>query len=61
MNKKINAKDRQAIVIALESVKIADAAKNFKRLSKGMGYVGPAIDGYELFFVELPNAIRSDN
>ncbi|MEQ4620641.1 colicin-like pore-forming protein [Providencia vermicola] len=57
----MNAKDRQAIVIALESVKIADAAKNFKRLSKGMGYVGPAIDGYELFFVELPNAIRSDN
>ncbi|WER24210.1 hypothetical protein P2E05_18755 [Providencia stuartii] len=47
--------------MALESVKIADAAKNFKRLSKGMGYVGPAIDGYELFFVELPNAIRSDN
>ncbi|EML1936148.1 hypothetical protein JAG76_001963 [Providencia stuartii] len=61
MNKKINAKDRQAIVIALESVKIADAAKNFKRLSKGMGYVGPAIDDYELFFVELPNAIKSDN
>ncbi|MCK1143293.1 hypothetical protein MXZ96_08010 [Providencia stuartii] len=47
--------------MALESVKIADAAKNFKRLSKGMGYVGPAIDDYEIFFVELPNAIKSDN
>ncbi|WP_368877827.1 colicin-like pore-forming protein [Providencia vermicola] len=57
----MNAKDRQAIVTALESVEIADATKNFKLLSKGMGYVGPAIDGYELFFVELPNAIKNDN
>lgn len=61
INKKINAKDRKAIASALESVKAADIAKNFERFSKGMGYVGPAIDGYELFFVELPKAIKSDN
>ncbi|EMH0087393.1 hypothetical protein RGF86_003796 [Proteus mirabilis] len=61
INKKINAKDRKAIATALESVKVEDIAKNFKRFSKGMGYVGPAIDGYDLLFAELPKAIESDN
>lgn len=61
INKKINAKDRKAIATALESVKVEDIAKNFKRFSKGMGYVGPAIDGYDLLFTELPKAIESDN
>ncbi|EML4853722.1 hypothetical protein RS414_003633 [Morganella morganii] len=61
INKKINAKDRKAIATALESVKVADIAKKLKLFSKGMGYVGPAIDGYDLFFVELPKAIESDN
>lgn len=60
-NKKINKKDREAISKWLESIDVKVAAQNFKRFSKGLGYVGPVIDGYELFFNELPKAIKSDN
>ena len=60
INKKINAKDRQAIASALESVKKADLAKNYKRFSKGMGYVGTTIDVTD-WFTELYKAVKTDN
>lgn len=60
INKKINAKDREAIAKALESVDIKEAAKNIKKFSKGLGYVGPAIDAVDLFN-ELVKAVKTDN
>lgn len=60
INKKINAKDRQAISAALESVKVADIANNFKRFSKGMLYTSRAIDFVD-WFSELVKAIETDN
>ena len=60
INKKINAKDRKAIATALESVKVADIANNFKRFSKGMGYAGIAIDVNDLR-IELIKAYQTDN
>ncbi|WP_261154685.1 colicin-like pore-forming protein, partial [Serratia ficaria] len=61
IKKKINAKDREAIAKALESVDVGKAAKNIAKFSKGLGYVGKAIDRYELLFVELPKAVRTGN
>lgn len=61
INKKINAKDREAIAKALESVDVGKAAKNIAKFSKGLGYVGKAIDRYELLFVELPKAVKTGN
>ncbi|MBE8614796.1 hypothetical protein CYG68_20960 [Morganella morganii] len=60
INKKINAKDRKAIAAALESVKIADIARNFTRFSKGMFYTSVAIDVNDLR-IELMKAIETDN
>lgn len=60
INKKINAKDRKAIAAALESVKVADIAKNLKQFSKGMGYAGLAINATD-WFNELIKAVRTDN
>ncbi|ELK0283372.1 colicin transporter [Salmonella enterica] len=60
INKKINAKDREAIAKALESVKVEDIAKNFKRFSKGLGYTSYAIDFVD-WGTELINAVRTDN
>ncbi|EDF0855082.1 colicin transporter [Salmonella enterica subsp. enterica serovar Enteritidis] len=60
INKKINAKDRKAIATALESVKVADIAKNFKRFSKGMGYTSYAID-FSDWLTELHKATQTDN
>lgn len=60
LNKKINAKDRTAIAKWLESVDTKIIADNFKRFSKGMGYVGPVINSYELLD-ELIRAMESDN
>lgn len=58
--KKINAKDRAAIAKWLESVDTKIIADNFKRFSKGMGYIGPTINAYELYN-ELKKAIETDN
>lgn len=46
-DKKINSRDREAIVKWLESVDVKVAAENFKRFSKGMGYTSK--------FIELAN------
>ncbi|MEG0280114.1 MAG: colicin-like pore-forming protein [Morganella sp. (in: enterobacteria)] len=40
INKKINSQDRKAIAAALESIKLADIAKNFKQFSRGNGHFG---------------------
>lgn len=61
INKKISVEDRAAIAKYLESIDVKVAENNFKLLSKGIGYVGPLIDGYELFYVELSKAIKTDN
>ena len=37
INKKINAKDREAIAKALESMDVGKAAKNIAKFSKGLG------------------------
>lgn len=60
INKKINAQNRAAIAKALESVDVKNAAKNFTKFSKGLGYVGPAIDIVDLY-TELRKAIKEDN
>lgn len=60
INKKIHAQDRAAIAKALESVDVKEAAKNFAKFSKGLGYVGPAMDIIDLF-IELRKAIKEDN
>jgi len=60
INKKINAKDREAIAKALESVKVGDIAEGFKKFSKGLGYASYAID-FADWGRELINAVRTDN
>ncbi|EGS4262586.1 hypothetical protein I5Y61_004410 [Salmonella enterica] len=60
INKKINAKDRKAIATALESVKVADIAENFKRFSKGMGYTSKFIDAAD-WLNELKKALETGN
>ncbi|MCE9871475.1 colicin-like pore-forming protein [Hafnia alvei] len=60
INKKINAKDREAIAKALESMDVGKAAKNIAKFSKGLGWVGPAIDITD-WFTELYKAVKTDN
>lgn len=60
INKKINAKDREAIAKALESMDVGKAAKNIAKFSKGLGWVGPAIDITD-WFTELYKAVETDN
>ncbi|WP_052130479.1 colicin-like pore-forming protein [Erwinia typographi] len=60
INKNINAQDRAAIAKALESVEVKEAAKNFAKFSKGLGYVGPTMDVVDLFMA-LRKAIKEDN
>ncbi|RSC52068.1 colicin-like pore-forming protein, partial [Citrobacter amalonaticus] len=60
INKKINAKDREAIAKALESMDVEKAAKNISKFSKGLGWVGPAIDITD-WFTELYKAVKTDN
>lgn len=60
ISRKIDAKDRKAITAALESVKAEDIAKNFKKFSKGMGFVSYAIDANDLR-IELIKAMETDN
>ncbi|MGJ7244622.1 colicin-like pore-forming protein [Morganella morganii] len=60
INKKINAKDRKAIATALESVKVADIANNFKRFSKGMLHTSSVID-FADWTTELYKATETGN
>ncbi|HBC0352928.1 TPA: colicin transporter [Salmonella enterica subsp. enterica serovar Napoli] len=60
INKKINAKDREAIAKALESVDVKQAAKNISRFGKGLGYTSLAIDAAE-WAGALKEAIETDN
>lgn len=60
INKKINAKDREAIAKVLESVDVGKTAKNIAKFSKGLGYVGPAIDVVD-WVTELIKAVKTDN
>lgn len=60
INKKINAKDREAIAKALESVDVGKAAKNIAKFSKGLGWVGPAIDISD-WVSELYKAVKTDS
>lgn len=60
INKKINAKDRAAITNALKAANMNTVAKNITKFSKGVGYVGPAMDGIDAFN-ELKKAVETDN
>lgn len=60
INKKINAKDREAIGKALESRDVKVAAKNFKMFSKGLGVVGVGYSAFELSD-ELIKATKTGN
>ncbi|WP_413482251.1 colicin-like pore-forming protein [Morganella psychrotolerans] len=60
INKKINSQDRKAIAAALESIKLADIAKNFKQFSRGMGILGHTINAFD-WVSELIKAVKTDN
>lgn len=60
INKRINAKDREAIVKALESIKVSEIASNLKKFSNSMLYVSKFIDAADLFN-ELLKAVKTDN
>ncbi|HFZ1746316.1 TPA: colicin-like pore-forming protein [Klebsiella oxytoca] len=60
INKKINAKDRAAITNALKAADMNTVAKNIAKFSKGVGYVGPAMDSIDAFN-ELKKAVETDN
>jgi hypothetical protein len=61
LNKKLSIEDRMAISRALESVNRANVAKDLAKFSKAFGYTGKVVNGYEIFAVELPKAIKSNN
>lgn len=48
LNKKFSAADRAAIINALDSLDQAQLANNLNLFAKGFGYVGKAIDAYDL-------------
>lgn len=48
LDKKFSAADRAAIVNALDSLDSAELGKNLNRFAKGFGYVGKAVDAYDL-------------
>ena len=60
INKKINAKDREAIAKSIESVDVKQAAKNISKFGKGLGYTSLAIDAAE-WAGALKEAIKTDN
>lgn len=60
INKKINAKDREAIAKVLEHMDVGQAAKNIAKFSKGLGYTSKAID-FADWITELYKAIETDN
>lgn len=61
LNKKFSVADREAVVKALESVRREHIAQNLAKFSKAFNYTGKAIDFYDIFIVELPKAIRTQN
>lgn len=60
INNKINAKDRAAIIKALESIDAKQLASNLGKFSKGLGYTNHAINAVELL-VEFKNAVKTGN
>lgn len=60
INNKINAKDRVAIIKALESIDAKQLASNLGKFSKGLGYTNHAINAVELL-VEFKNAVKTGN
>ncbi|MGP0978949.1 colicin-like pore-forming protein [Serratia sp. CY68758] len=61
LNKKFSVADREAVAKALESVRREHIAQNLAKFSKAFNYTGKAIDAYDVFVVELPKAIRTQN
>ncbi|MFD1802688.1 colicin-like pore-forming protein [Mixta tenebrionis] len=61
LNKKFGAKDREAITKTLRALDRNQIASNLKNFSKAFGYTGKAIDFYDIFIVELPKAVESQN
>ncbi len=61
LNKKFSVEDRVAISKALESVNRDNVARNLAKFSKAFGHTGKIINGYEVFVVELPKAIKSND
>jgi len=59
LNKKFSTKDRQAIANSLKSLKYDAIAKNFAMFGKTFGYVGRAMDAYELY-EELIKSIETN-
>ncbi|QPN88259.1 colicin-like pore-forming protein [Proteus vulgaris] len=60
INNKINAKDRAAIIKALESIDAKQLASNLDKFSKGLGYTNHAINAVELL-VEFKKAVKTEN
>ncbi len=60
IKQKNQCKDCEAIAKALESMDVEKAAKNISKFSKGLGWVGPAIDITD-WFTELYKAVKTDN
>ncbi|WP_413508572.1 colicin-like pore-forming protein [Serratia proteamaculans] len=61
LNKKFSVADREAVAKALESVRREHIAQNLAKFSKAFNYTGKVIDAYDVFVVELPKAIRTQN
>lgn len=49
LDKKFNAKDREAIVKLIDSVDFDAVGKSAAKFSKGFGYVGPAMDAKDAY------------
>ncbi|WP_237730416.1 colicin-like pore-forming protein [Serratia marcescens] len=61
LNKKFSVADREAVAKALASVRREHIAQNLAKFSKAFYYTGKAIDAYDVFVVELPKAIQTQN
>ena len=57
---KFGAKDRNAIINALQSVKYADLSGNLSKHSKALGYYGGFADGFGLI-QDIINAFKTNN
>lgn len=60
LDKKYSAADREAISNALMHLERAQMASNLAKFSKAFGFVGTAIDIYDVFVVELSKAIKTN-
>lgn len=60
LDKKYSAADREAISNALMHRDHAQMASNLAKFSKAFGFVGTAIDIYDVFVVELSKAIKTN-